>query len=333
MNSLLENLPGSALALVLALALSFLMSGMEAGVFALSRLRIRQAMRKGERGARVLHQFLEDPEDFLWTILVGNTIANFVVMGLSLKLLYGALRNNPVWFLSAFLLLVFAFYSIADLLPKMLFRLFPTRLCLALALPFRWIHAALSPFVAVAAWFSQGLLRWTGGRTFTGRLFGDRAELQFVMQESAGTLSTEERSMIARVLDLQNRRVAQIAVPLSRVTMVSEHTPMSDVLRLCQDSGFSRVPVWRDEGGRRRIVGVISLKTVLYLPDLDPARTAGDYVKPALYLSDDMRLEEALRRMQRSGQRLAIVLGADQRETGVVTLEDILKTIFGDVSL
>ena len=61
------------------LVLSFVLSGMEAGVFALSRLRIRQQMRAGKSSARVLHGFLENPENFLWTIFVGNTVANFFI--------------------------------------------------------------------------------------------------------------------------------------------------------------------------------------------------------------------------------------------------------------
>src|SRR4051812_44144428 len=76
------------------LALSFLLSGMEAGVFALSRMRIRQQMRAGRKSARLLHRYLENPENFLWTILVGNTLANFVILGLILKALYVALSGQ-----------------------------------------------------------------------------------------------------------------------------------------------------------------------------------------------------------------------------------------------
>src|SRR5437879_9087255 len=71
-----------ALVIGLCLALSFLFSGMEAGVMALSRLRIRQLMRAGNPSARVLNGYLEQPENFLWTILVGNTLANFLAVGL-----------------------------------------------------------------------------------------------------------------------------------------------------------------------------------------------------------------------------------------------------------
>ena len=108
---------------------------------------------------------------------------------------------------------------------------------------------------------------------------------------------------------------------------------MEEVLRLCRERNLTRLPVWQDEGNHRRIVGVVSLKTLLYQNDLDVKRNAGGYVKPALYLSEEMRLEEALRRMQRSGQRLGIVLGRDQRELGLVSLHDILKFIFGEVNL
>src|SRR6266700_4961685 len=82
----------------ICLALSFLLSGMEAGVFALSRLRVRQQMRSGRRSAKVLHHFLENPENFLWTILVGNTVANFLILGWLIQVLQQTLRHHRLWF-------------------------------------------------------------------------------------------------------------------------------------------------------------------------------------------------------------------------------------------
>src|SRR3954447_7317632 len=114
------------------LALSFLLSGMEAGVFALSRLRIRQQMRAGKRSAQLLHGYLEHPENFLWTILVGNTVANFIILGWLIAILHGVFQAHLVWFVVVFSVAVFLFYALFDLLPKMLFRNFPNRLCLLL---------------------------------------------------------------------------------------------------------------------------------------------------------------------------------------------------------
>src|SRR4051812_27373686 len=121
------------LLVLVCLLLSFVLSGMEAGVFALSRLRIRQQMRAGRRSAGVLYGFLENPENFLWTILVGNTLANFVILGWVITILRESLQNQRVWFMVVFTFVVFLFYTFFDLLPKMLFRSFPNRLCLVLA--------------------------------------------------------------------------------------------------------------------------------------------------------------------------------------------------------
>src|SRR5579859_4747446 len=187
--------------------LSFIMSGMEAGVFALSRLRIRQQTRAGLRSAGVLLEYLENPENFLWTILVGNTVANAFILGWLVVVLYNYLADRWGWFILVYAVAVFLFYALFDLLPKMLFRMFPTRLCVLLARPFRWIRFILKPLVAAVEWASQLLLRWRGGKAFTGHLFGNREELRRVMQDSSQTLSSEERTMINRVLDLQTLTV------------------------------------------------------------------------------------------------------------------------------
>jgi CBS domain containing-hemolysin-like protein len=324
-----------ALVLFGCLALSFILSGMEAGVFALSRLRIRQQMRAGNAAARVLHQFLEKPENFLWTIVVGNTLLNFVVLGWLFSALYGygqvPLRSG--WFGLWFLVAVVVFYTLFDLLPKMLFRVYPTRLCLFLARPFRVLHIGLRPLVAVVEWCAQLLLRWSDGRKFSGHLFGNREELREAMQESAQVFTSEERQMVTRVLDLENVTVRQIAKPFAQVMTISETATVADALKLFRASGYTRLPVWQQREGGRRIAGLISAESLMFNAELGTTRPVAELIAPGLFLAEDSRLDAALERMQRGGQRLAVVLGRDGREVGLVGLEDILKTIFGEVQL
>src|SRR5262245_46118460 len=112
------------------LALSFLLSGMEAGVFALSRLRIRQQMRVGRPSAKVLHEYLENHENFLWTILVGNTVANLLILGWLALLIQRLTGPHLLTFALIYAVVIVLFYTLFDLLPKMLFRTYPNRLCL-----------------------------------------------------------------------------------------------------------------------------------------------------------------------------------------------------------
>ena len=318
---------------VFSLAVSFLLSGMEAGVAALSRVRIRHLMRAGAPSARVLHGYLEQPEPFLWTIITGNTLANFVAFALATHWLVAAFGGWTLWLGATLVVVAFAFYGGVDLLPKLLFRAFPNRLCLALARPFRLVDVLLAPLVELTAWSSRLILRRTGKQAHTGRSFGTREEFRFVMQESAGALTSAERTMINRVLDFQHLTVGTITTPMAKVVSVGSTLPLREALAISRERGLTRLPVWEDVERGRRVAGVLSFKRILYLPELDGAKPVGEFLQPALYLDGQLRLEEALRRMQRSGQRLGVVLDRDRREIGIVTLQDILKVILGEVSI
>lgn len=329
---MIQHLP-TIFALGLCLMLSFLLSGMESGVFALNRLRVRRLARSGNKQARILHGFLEKPEKFLWTILVGNTLVNFIILGWIITVLHEYFIGRPAWLAAVFTMIVFLFYAFADLLPKMLFRAYPNRLCLSAASVVRLAYVALSPVVFLVERISQVVLRWRGSRAFTGRLFGNREEMRAVMAEAAQALTSEEHVMVNRVLDLQHFTVARIAVPLEKTFSAEVYTTMREALKLAREKNLSRLPVWELRDGKRRIAGLLDVTALLFRENLDLDKTAGELMTPALFLDDGMRLEIALRRLQRAGQRLGIVLARDGHETGVVSLEDILKLMFGEVKL
>ena len=321
------------LVFLVSIAISFLLSGMEAGVLALSPLRVRQKMRAGNRRAIALFSYLENPENFLWTILVGNTLSNLVASSLAVHGLHQWFGRTPALFWLAFLFGLIVFYASCELLPKMLFRVYPNQLCLQLALPFRIIHVLLRPLVVVTAWFARHLIPPSGGSTFTGRLFANREELRALIHEASQGLTSEERTMINQVLDLQSLTVRDLAIPVREAVTIAAEATVQELIALCRESGFSRIPVWEDRGAGRRITGVASVNTLLYEPDSEPGRKIRDALKPALFLDGEMRLETALRRMQLTGQRLAVVVERDRTEVGVVSLQDVLKVIFGEVSI
>ena len=314
------------------LTFSFFFSGMEAGVLALNRLHIRQKMRSGDRRAGLLLGYLENREQFLWTIFIGSALTNFLLVCLVASVLHLRVGEYPAVFWGSFMVFVFLLYTFGELLPKMLFRSFPNRLCLGLALPFRFVYLGLTPLVSGLSWLTRGILRWTGGRGLADRLFSTREELRLVMQESAQSLSSEERSMINRVLDLQTLTVRQVMRPLEQAVAMTAQTPVSAALALCRERKLTRLPVWEQREGAQRIIGLLALNTLLYHPALDVDRPVSEYMKPALFLDEDLRLEVALRRLQRSGQRLAIVLSRERLEIGILSLQDVLKVVFGEVS-
>jgi CBS domain containing-hemolysin-like protein len=93
------------------------------------------------------------------------------------------------------------------------------------------------------------------------------------------------------------------------------------------------LPVWEKREGTRRVAGLVNLDDLLFAPPPPAGQQVRERLRPALFLPGDMPLEAALRRMQKGGERLAVVLSRDRREIGILTLQDTLKVIFGEVNL
>jgi putative hemolysin len=313
-----------------ACLVSFYLSGMEAAVTALSRLRLRRWLREGRSGARTLLQYLDRPENFLWTILVGNTLANLAVIWLLAAWLGRMFPRSPGMFWFAFFAFALALYLLCELLPKRLFRIFPNRLAMRFLPPFRVIHFLVSPLVAAVEWFTNLLLRVAGGRSFGARIFADREELQAFMAEGASELNPTERALIGRVMDMQRRTVGGLARPLEAAQILAPDCPVDQILRLSRETGHMRFPVWAPEtAAGRRIAGVASVKGLLYGEPAARPHVASECLRPAMYIDENVRLDDALSRMQRAGEHLAIVVDEARRERGLVTLGDLLGAIFG----
>jgi putative hemolysin len=319
--------------LPLCLAMASLCAGMEAGIFTLGRWRIAQQMRAGHRSATRLYSYLQNTENFLWTILVGNTLALFFAMWIIAVALVQKFSGRPLLYWATFLGAAFVFYALCDLLPKMLFRKFPNRLCLMMAAPFGVLHLLLFPIVAIVESLANLLLRWTGGRVFEGHVFSSRNELRLLMEDTPEALTSEERGMIARIFDLHNIGVRQIAIPFARFPALSAKDTIGDALARLRETHANIIPVWNPDPRQRRISGFLEARQILFKEGLQPGEAVASHLSPPLYIDEDSPVHDALRRMQRTGQRIAVVLSREQREIGLITLEEILKVIFGEVRL
>ena len=327
------------------LGVSAFLSGMEAGLTEVSRLRLSRRAREGNKKAIRLQRYLDQPEDTLWTILVGNTLANLLVLLATLyylkhllgvadpgKLVQWNADARIYWLL--FGLCVLVFFTLFELLPKMVFRKYPNRLCLFLTSIFGIIDTLLGPLVELLRIFSRMLLFTTGGRELQGHLFGSREELRQMMTESGQGLSEDEREMIDRVLDLQKIPVRDLAVPFEDMPVITTETPVVEVVRNITVVPYTRMPVWQEsEDGRQRITGVVNVRRLIFLPENEWQRPVGHFLESALYQDEDIRLQKLLQLMQRSGQRVVIILDKRKRELGIVSLPDILKVVFGEVKV
>ena len=317
------------LVILFSATMSFMFSGIETGVFSLNRLRVRQQMREGKKEARILFDNYREPEKFYWTILLGNIFANAAFVIAFVLLLKKSTSDNLI-FWTIFFLGIFTLFTFCDLLPKTLFRKFPNRLCLSLAKPFKIIQVTLTPLISFFHKIFGDAFKESASQPLASRLFQNRKELKYLMEESDASLSDDERFMISQLFHLSERTLQQVSIPINLSITASADTPISKIVMLCHKHRIGRIPIWKFTGGQKKIIGITTLKTSLYRNDYDGNKPASDYIQPALFLPSDLKVEAALKRMQRSGNWLAIVTSKSQRETGIVALQDILKVLFGN---
>jgi CBS domain containing-hemolysin-like protein len=110
-------------------------------------------------------------------------------------------------------------------------------------------------------------------------------------------------------------------------------TPVREAFALARENTISRLPVWETREGRRRIAGLLDIRPLVYREELDQEQPVSAFMTPAVFIGESVKLEVALRLMQRAGQRTAIVLSSGREEVGVLKLMDILRVMFGEMKL
>lgn len=326
----MSSLGWSLLLLAVCGAVSFLLSGLETGVMGLNRLRLRYLVREGHPAARRLQQYLREPERFLLTILAGNALCNVGAL-LVVVFLLRRFSDAPWVWVSGLMVAAFGLFAFGDLLPKMLFRLSPTRAVLWSARWFGLIRWVLTPAVAVATSLAELLLLVTGGRRFTGRLVTSREDLWHVIQEAGTALTRDERSMINRVLRLQNTTVGAQTAPMRTVQVLREDMTLGEAFEIARRSEQDRYPIRDAQTGR--IVGHVPLQELLYTGEEERDQPVGALQRPVVWLRETDLMETALQQFRRTRERLAVVTDTENREVGVLSLEDILEHIFGRLEI
>jgi CBS domain containing-hemolysin-like protein len=314
------------LALACLLVTAFF-SAAEMAFIAANRLRLRHL---AEEGSRTAARYLEDfrrPERVLSTAMMGVTIAHIVASSAVTFALLPVLGAWAPWVVTAALTPVMLVFG--EIIPKAVAREWATTLILRLYAPIRWASALLVPFVWATNTIVSALLRFFGGPRADSRHFVSREELKalLAMEPDEADVTTVEAEMIDKIFDLGDTTVREVMVPLVEVAMLPESATPADAIALIAQRGFSRIPIYAQR--ETDIVGVVASMDLLKR-GADVA-TLAELRRPVSYVPETKRIDDLLREMQRSRNHLAVVVDEYGGSTGVVTLEDILEQIVGEI--
>jgi putative hemolysin len=316
--------------------LAAMASGTETALTSVGRLRVRYLAEQGSRAAAVLQRLRADPNRFLSTVLFTNTLA-LIMASTATALLTedlasrgGVPREWRLWVsLAVSVLLSIVLLIVAEVTPKTLALANAERVALAAAVPVDRLASFLSPILWAVTIVSRGL---TGGRAARAPYLTEEELITALhVSEEAGVIEEQEHQMIHGIIEIGDKTVREIMIPRTDIVGVERHETLRDIVRLFKAHRHTRMPVFEEDIDH--IVGLIHTKDLLlyYTRSTSEKFDMEKVLRPMVFTPEQKKVDELLNEMRTKKQHMVIVVDEYGGTAGMVTLEDLLEEIVGEI--
>jgi len=320
-----------------------------AGEFALVSIRhteIEQLLKTGTRRARSLHRQFESLDDAIAACQLGITVASLLLGWLGEQALahlfhpFFSFLSGP-WQLAAAhtaasivaIIIITVFHVVlGEQAPKLIALQRPERVALWIALPLEYFTRATKPLVYGMSAMTNWVTRLLGLPAGSGEnRLHTVEELTMLVDEveEAGLISPEQAEYVNNVFLFSSKKVGECMLPREKMACLELHMPLNQVLDMVRDSAHTRIPVY--DTNIDNIVGIVNTKDLLHLVSLQGMAILDDAIYPASFMKPDQSIAEALRHFKKTKRHMAVVRNEQHEVVGLITLEDILEEIIGDI--
>jgi putative hemolysin len=319
-------------------------SASEMALVTVRRSRLAQLAEEGQGAVRRVERLKDDPGRFLAVIQIGITFLGFLASAFAAVSIVDGLESTLATigplaeFAGAIALVVvtgiLTLFTIVfgELVPKQIGLAHAERVSLMLAGPIEALGVVFGPLVAVLTWLTRQISRVFGADVSAQeRISADELRLIIEQGGEQGILEAEEEQMIHAVIELGERRVHEVMVPRVAMATLPQEASFEDAIELVVDAGHSRIPVYHDSIDE--IVGILYAKDLLpYLrPEAPPRPPLRKLLRPPVLVPESMSIDDLLHELQRRKVHIAIVLDEYGGTAGLVTIEDLLEEIVGEI--
>jgi len=322
--------------ILVCFVLAGLASGTETALTSVGRLRVRYLAEEGSRAARILQRLQRDPNRFLSTVLLINTVALIVASSATTLLTddlfhaWGVPHEYVLWLaLLVSLLLSVLLLLLAEVTPKTLAIRYAERVALMAAGPVDRMATFLSPVLWAVTIVSRAL---TGGRAAKAPyLTEDELITLLHVSEEQGVIEEQERDMIHGIIEAGDKSVREVMVPRTDMVAVERSATLQDIARIFKQHRHTRLPVYK--GDLDHIFGLIHAKDLLLFYTLSsaPKFDIDKILRPILYTPETKKVDELLHEMRSKKVHMMVVVDEYGGTAGLVSLEDLLEEIVGEI--
>lgn len=347
-NTVLFDVIGIIAIVLLVLANGFFVAA-EFSLVSVRRTRIAELVARGEAGAESVQKAIKDPDRVIAATQLGITLASLALGWVGepalahlisplVSLFPEVIQSEVSHSLSAaiaFAIITFLHVVVGELAPKSIALQDPERTSLIVARPTLWTERIFKPAIWILNGTGNALLRLVGVQPASGhQLVHSVEELKMLVTASAegGVVEVEESEMLHAIFDFGALVVRQVMVPRTEMIAVEADTPLLEIINLISQSMYTKIPVYEDN--LDHIIGIVHVKdmlNVLQSPEYQQC-VARDLVREALFVPEALSVSALLRYFRDNRRHISIVLDEYGGTAGLVTLEDLLEEIVGEVS-
>ena len=316
------------LAILLILSASF--SASEAAMLSINKVRLRHLVEQGHRSAQLTFNLLTQLDRVIGTLLVANNLVNVAVSAIVAWLFIS--RFGPQEGLTlATIVTTAVLLLLCEVTPKMFGATHAELVAFALVRPLRLFMVVLYPVASFFTWAGRWLLRLLGAPTKRRSPLVTEEELKVMIQmgREAGVLEEHELRMLHRIFEFSDSTVSQVMIPRSQIAGVDLNVKAQEALDVLIEEGHSRIPVYRES--LDHVVGVIYARDILATIRHGGLFVLADLIRPIAAVPSTKRLAELLSEFQRDKVQIAVVQDSRQETVGLLTIEDLLEEIVGEI--
>ena len=318
------------LLLSILVVFSALFSASEAAMLSINKVRLRHLMEQGHRSAELTFGLLSQLDRVIGTLLVANNAVNVAISSIASWLFVSWLGWEQGLALST-VVVTATLLLIGEVTPKMFATTHSEAVAFALVRPLRALMVLLHPLASFFTWAGRWLLRALRIPTKRRLPLVTEEEIKVMIQmgREAGVLAEEELRMLHRIFEFSDSVVREVMVLRERIAGIDLNAKPEDVLDVLIEEGHSRIPVYR--GTLDEVVGVIYARDLLAVARHGQLFVLSDLIRPVAFVSETKRVAELLSEFQREKVQIAIVRNAAGKTLGLVTIEDLLEEIVGEI--
>ncbi|MEW8995006.1 hemolysin family protein [Clostridium sp.] len=315
--------------LIILIMLSSFFSASETALMSISKIRVRHMAEENIKGANRVKELVDNPSSLLASILVGNNVVNIASSSLATVLAISLIGSRGVAISTILMTIIVLIFG--EITPKTLASQNSEQVSLRVANPIFIVSKILKPVVIITTTISNFFIKLLGGKSVSNKPFITEDELKTIVDvsEEEGILNLEEKDMIHNVFQFGDLYAKDVMVQRVDIIALDIEESLDKIISVIKEEGFSRIPIYSDTIDN--IVGILNVKDIIFMEDTKNF-TLKNYMREITYTYEFRKVTELFKDMNKNRQHMVVVLDEYGGTVGIVTIEDLIEEIVGEIS-